>query len=176
MQPEAKVVADAKWLRSVLTNRGMPSLLLERHLVTLGRMIQKRIRPADGRGEKLLHAAQGLRADQVGHVEEAEAASLAAGFASGLGAPVSRLLLGTGELLAAAIADARGGARKSVGSLVAWLGGVPRLARDPQQLPGLDPAMRQPLLREGADRRWQNAIDQTLVDAGWCPAAEGVRG
>ena len=129
------------WLGSVLSARGMPRLLLERHLELLHGELLRLTRDGD-RCLPLLDAALLLREMRHDHVPEREFAAAAAGFAHGGDAEWARRLPRMGDILVAAVADRAAGISNAVDAVTAW-------ATDPSRFP---PA-------------WIADVQRTLADA-----------
>lgn len=123
--PVEQAAGQVGWLARILAQRGMPSLLLERHLDELSAELERSIGP--GAAGALPMAAEGLRARRRGVVgdELLEAADVWAEAELGAAVPVP----GAGALLAAAHADVVTGLVTSDAPLVDWL-------TDPDRAPG----------------------------------------
>lgn len=115
------------WTASVLSQRGMPSVLLELQLRVLGRTLRRELGGAD-RSEPLLRAADALREARRAQLGDAEIAALGREFAARVGFPSHRLAIGMGSLLGAAVADELGGIRRAADSIEEW-------ATDPSVFP-----------------------------------------
>lgn len=107
------------WTASVLSQRGIPSLLLELQLRVLGRILRRELRGGD-RGEPLLRAADALRDARREKLGDDVVAALGHEFAAQIGYPTHRLAIGMGSLLAAAVADELGGIRRAAASVEEW--------------------------------------------------------
>jgi hypothetical protein len=108
------------WLGAVLANRGMPRLLLERHLELLHAELV-RLRP--DRGERyaaLLDAAALLRERRESRIAPADARAIEAAFEEQAGAGWRERLPGMGSILVAAAADEADGLTSAVGSVLEW--------------------------------------------------------
>jgi hypothetical protein len=129
------------WTAGVLSQRGMPSLLLELQLRVLGRIMRRELRSGD-RGEPLIRAADALRDARRARLDDAVMAELGRDFAARIGYPRHRLAIGMGSLLAAAVADELGGLRRAATSIEEW-------ATDPAVFPS----------------KWIDAVRATLAAA-----------
>ncbi len=109
------------WLGSVLAARGMPRLLLQRHLETLARTLTLEVPSRAAHYGKLAAAARGIAEARHAAIPEDRAASLAAAFETSLGSLPARELAGAGALLVAAVQDERAGIVGAVESLERWL-------------------------------------------------------
>jgi len=105
------------WLAGVLSNRGMPSWLLEVHLGTLSRQLSRAVPERSHRYRDLLGAAQALGERRRAQISDEAMRALGRSFASEAGLPPTRLAIGTGALLAAAVADERAGIPNAVSSI-----------------------------------------------------------
>ena len=107
------------WLARLLAARGMPSVLLEFQLESLGRAAQRRRRPASGR---LLELAAGLRTRRLGALRAGvtrECEELCRAATGGV-----RRRRGAGFLIASAVADSAVGIGEHDEALVRWLSGA----------------------------------------------------
>jgi hypothetical protein len=109
------------WLGELLSARGMPRLLLERHLIVLREALAAAVPERAGDYAKLGVAAEHLRRVRVNHVAETSAARIAAGFDAAVGEEWASERVGVGELLVAAVADEHAGVEHAVSSLMEWL-------------------------------------------------------
>ncbi|WP_437613698.1 hypothetical protein WMF20_13080 [Sorangium sp. So ce834] len=114
------VERQIRWLAGLLSNRGMPSVLLERHLRVLHRTLCRAIPRRAASYERLLEAAELLREVRRAHLPDEVCRAISRSFAREAGLPPTRLALGTGWLLAGAVADERSGARSAVASVASW--------------------------------------------------------
>lgn len=109
------------WLARVLAARGMPRLLLERHLLALHDELVKSSPERAARYGPLTAAARKLADERRAHVSDAGLTELARRFDERVGAELAAALPHVGELIAAAVADERAGVAQAVASLTAWL-------------------------------------------------------
>lgn len=108
------------WLGEVLSARGVPRWLLERHLEFLHRELLRLTASVD-RCQPLLDAAMLLRAARREHVAERDFAALAVGFEARIGAEWARRLPGMGSIVIGAVADEAAGIGRAVESLAEWV-------------------------------------------------------
>lgn len=132
---------QVEWTAGVLSQRGMPSLLLERQLRVLGRILGREPLGGD-RGEPLIRAADALREARQRRLGDDQIQQLGREFAERAGFPGHRLVIGMGVLLAAAVADELGGMRRAAASIEEW-------ATDPTVFPS----------------NWIDAVRSTLAAA-----------
>jgi hypothetical protein len=112
-RPDAQ--AQIRWLGGVLSARGMPQLLLERHLeIVYEELIGARGRAAACR--MLQRGALDLRAMRLSVIPERAFASLARTFERRTGNAIPRF----GELLVSAAADHKNGISNAVPSIELW--------------------------------------------------------
>lgn len=116
--PDA-AVAQVKWLGGVLSSRGMPMWMLERHLELLHEELAAAV-PA-GEYTNLLRGAVALRQMREAHFAPAHFQRLADAFHARVGDPWNRRLRGMGGILVAAVADERAGIEQAVPVLTAWV-------------------------------------------------------
>jgi hypothetical protein len=105
------------WLAGVLSNRGMPSWLLELHLGTLARQLSRAVPERSHLYRDLRGAAEALGERRRAQVSDETMRALGQSFAAEAGLAPTRLAIGTGHLLAAAVADERGGIPNAVNSI-----------------------------------------------------------
>jgi hypothetical protein len=116
------------WLGAVLANRGMPRLLLERHLELLHAELV-RLRPERGeRYAALLDGAALLRERRESRIAPAEAREIETAFEEQADARWRERLPGMGSILVAAAADEADGLTSAVASVLEW-------ALDPARFP-----------------------------------------
>jgi hypothetical protein len=141
-QAEEEVWRHVSWLGRLLAARGMPRLMLERHLRVLHSELV-RARPAHPEDPGvLLRVAERMAGERRRHLEDAELRALGVDFDARVGPEWSRRLRGTGELLGASVADECAGLAQAVPSLVAWM-------CEPSRFP----------------TSWIHAVEETLVRA-----------
>jgi hypothetical protein len=153
------------WLASVLSNRGMPSYLLEVHLRVLSRSL-RRADPdrADHHG-KLAAAADELRDDRRSRFPEADFLALPDDFAGRLDLGPPRLVRGAGLLVVAAVADERGGIPRAVESLMEWLGDAEVLRESSRLREAIGPEAGAVLDSVALPGRWGAALEELLAEA-----------
>ena len=115
------------WLGEVLSARGVPRLLLERHLEFLHRELLRLTSNAD-RCQPLLNAAVLLRTLRHEQIPERDFTALAESFDRRADPAWARRLPGTGAILASAAADEADGIGRAVASVAEW-------AADPSLFP-----------------------------------------
>jgi hypothetical protein len=109
------------WLGTLLSARGVPRWLLERHLEFLHRELL-RLTFNDDRCQPLLEAALFLRALRREQVTEREFAALSAAFDERVGPEWTARLPGMGSILVSAVADEAAGIGRAVESVAGWAG------------------------------------------------------
>jgi hypothetical protein len=129
------------WTASVLSQRGMPSLLLELQLRVLFRTLLRRLGKSP-RFDSLLRSADALAAQRRAHLSDEDLDALGQEFAARAGYPDHRLAIGMGRLLGAAVADEQSGIRRAAMSIEEW-------ASDPAVFPS----------------PWIDAVKRTVQDA-----------
>lgn len=121
---------QVRWLGHVLACRGMPRLLLERHLEILHEELAAAVPEERSRYEKLQRAAETLRAQRRAVLSDQAMRELADGFDTSVGDEWSARLPRAGEILAAAAVDERLGIPEAAGSVERWM-------TDPERFPPL---------------------------------------
>lgn len=141
------------WLARVLSARGMPSWMMERHLEVLHEELVKAA-PKRWKGHPaLLAAAATLRERRLRQVGDDDLGRLVAAFDARVGPEWSARLPHMGALLAAAVADERNGMARAAASLEEW-------ATDPSRFPAA----------------WIGAVRHTLAQARALPAGRADEG
>lgn len=126
---QSVVDAQVEWLGGVLGSRGMPSLLLQRHLELLYEELIGRMPERSGSGYgKLLAAADRLAEQRRAVIADADFAAIRHPFEQAVGPDWRARLPGTGTLLVCAVVDRARGVEQAVSSLEGWL-------TDPQRFP-----------------------------------------
>jgi hypothetical protein len=115
-----------RWTADLLAQRGMPRWLLEIHCRQLARILRRAMADRPEIAETFEAGAELLAQLRHAHLREADFETTAALFADALGWGPGRLWTGFGKLLAAAVADERGGLERAVSSVTEW-------ACDPQR-------------------------------------------
>lgn len=115
--PEDACVGQVTWLARVLSARGMPSWLMERHLVDLVTEVEAAAGP--GAGGSLVAAASSLAATRRTVVGDEELAAAADELRAGSGG--DEPLAGAAALVLAAAADAATGTSRSYAPCVDWI-------------------------------------------------------
>lgn len=129
------------WLGALLSARGVPRWLLERHLEFLHRELLRLTADVD-RCQSLLEAALYLRALRREQMDDDDFAALSAAFEQRVGAEWAARLSGMGAILVSAAMDEAAGIGRAVPNIAEW-------AEDPARFPG----------------PWIAAVRRTLADA-----------
>jgi hypothetical protein len=120
-QAEEHVWAEISWLGTLLAGRGMPRLMLERHLRALHRELV-RVKPAHQERHEVLRRVADRMAEERRRVfDDQTLGTLAADFETRVGGDWSQQPRGMGELLVAAVADESNGIVQAVPSLTQWM-------------------------------------------------------
>jgi len=126
---QAVVDVQVAWLADLLSARGMPSLLLQRHLELLYEELVGRIPRRAGAGySRLLAAADRLAEQRRALIADVDLDAISRQFAEAVGPDWRARLPGTGALLVCAVADQARGLESAVTSLEGWF-------TDPQRFP-----------------------------------------
>jgi hypothetical protein len=145
---QEQVNAEVLWLGGLLSSRGMPQVMLERHLEFLH---DELVRAAPERSEvygRLLAAAEMLRRMRERQISAKRCRELADAFAARAAGEWSARLPHAGELLVSAAADERMGITQAVPAIEGWM-------TDPQRFPA----------------SWIAAVRDTLAEARGLPGA-----
>lgn len=107
------------WVAEMLSQRGLPSLLVEQQLPILARFAGHAMcNPA--RYQPLCITASRLQERRTSILEPGDHAHIADTFAKNAGFPAHRIARGTGLLIASAAADEAAGVKNAVASLAEW--------------------------------------------------------
>lgn len=126
--PQSQVNAEVLWLGSVLSSRGMPQYLLERHLEFLHQELCAAVPEKCDVYERLRAAAEMLRGLRTSQIGQEYCHRLAAEFKERVGAEWHERFPYMGALLVSAAADERLGIGRAVPVLEEWV-------TDPQRFP-----------------------------------------
>ena len=113
---------EVLWLGSVLASRGMPRLLLERHLDLLHEELIGAVPERSAFYAVLLNGASILRQQRLNHLSEHDLRQLELAFAERVGSPWAERLPRMGAILGAAVADEAAGITGAVGKVLEWAG------------------------------------------------------
>lgn len=114
---QSHVHEQVAWLSDLLAARGMPSWLMELHLLLLHEALRQRL-PGQGlRFAKLRRAATRLRQQRCARMAQADFDAIADRFDAQAGPELAN----AGRLIVAAVCDERGGRDQAVPSLMKWL-------------------------------------------------------
>jgi hypothetical protein len=118
---EEQVWAEVSWLGTLLAGRGMPRLMLERHLRALHQELV-RVKPSHQEAHDVLRRVADRMAEERRRIiEDQTLRTLAADFETRVGADGSHQPRGMGQLLVAAVADECHGITQAVPSLTQWM-------------------------------------------------------
>jgi len=117
----ASAVQEVLWLGEILSARGMPQWLLERHLYYLHEELADAVPAKQAEYVTLQHAADFLREQRQQHIHPDLFDALDDAFAQEVGDEWNRRLPHTGGLLAAAVADEQTGITRAVPSIESWM-------------------------------------------------------
>lgn len=122
-----RVNEQIKWLWNILSNRGMPGIILEVHLRFLYRQLCLSVPDAKPKHSGLLASADQIRLVSEAVISDDQCERLTVDFSRGMRRGAAWLNRGTCRLLVSAAVDERIGIPNSVSSLTKWLLSVPKL-------------------------------------------------
>src|SRR3954464_8551635 len=125
---QPQVNAEVRWLGALLSARGMPQWLLERHLAFLHEELASAIPDNHERFDRLLNAAAMLRDQRRAQLPERDFLAISAAFHRRVGPELSARLPNMGALLASAVAVEAAGVLRAVEQIESW-------ATDPSRSP-----------------------------------------
>ena len=161
---QTRVNEQILWLRSVLSNRGMPGWILEIHLRSLHKQLVRSIPEKRAAYHKLAAAAQLLGGQRREILSDEVWTKLALGFASAIGAP-NRITKGVGRMLVASVIDERLGVKNAVRSVESWLSGIDSLRRVEGLRRILSSSQCQTLDSDRFAARWHESMTATIAIA-----------
>lgn len=162
---QSRVEEQIVWLRSVLSNRGMPSWILQVHLRVLYSQLSRTIPENKQRYVSLVSSAERLRNMSTASMGQRRAKKLTAEFVAAFGSRSNSLLQGAAQLLIAAVADERSGVKNAVSRLEIWLVDVPHLREITGLRERLSPAERRLLDSDSFPEKWKKVIEATIAKA-----------
>jgi len=109
------------WLGRVLCQRGMPQLMLERHLAILSEALERAVPERKHLYSKLLAASKKLEKNRILFIPDQMQRELSTEFEEKVKSAGGTLPRRTGELLVAAVADELSGIGGAVASIEDWL-------------------------------------------------------
>lgn len=121
-----RIDAQVEWLTRVLAARGMPSYLMERHLLNLHQQLTETLPQREALYAKLRHAAERLAEQRREKLPDARFFSLAERLDSRSPAPIVRM----GRLVVSAAIDDQLGRPRALESLLEWLTDPSRFGPD----------------------------------------------
>ncbi|HET7460947.1 MAG TPA: hypothetical protein VFJ82_06855 [Longimicrobium sp.] len=119
--PQGQVNAEVMWLGSVLSSRGMPQYLLERHLEFLHEELCNAVPGKRETYDRLLRAAEMLRGLRTSQISEEFFRREAAEFERRVGPEWAERFPRMGTLLVSAAADERLGIGRAVPAIEEWV-------------------------------------------------------
>jgi hypothetical protein len=128
--PQARIDRQVAWLGQVLATRGMPRVLLRRHLERLYEALRLRMPEPQAPYHRLLAAADALAAAQRAVIGDADVDRLAAGFEGAIAAEWRDRLPGTAQIIIGALADEQSGLAGTRDSVLSWFSDAGRFPAD----------------------------------------------
>ena len=114
---QSYVDEQISWLSSLLAARGMPSWLMETHLLQLHQALRSKVPEGAARFTKLRRASTRLRKLRCARMAQADFDAVADQFNATAGPGIGN----AGGLIAAAVCDERGGSAEALPTLLKWL-------------------------------------------------------
>ena len=162
---QQRVNEQIAWLRSVLSNRGMPSWILETHLLVLYRQLTRSVSERESKYRTLFISADELRQDRHSRISPEMSRQLVSGFVAAVSQGPTFLLSGVARLLVAAVADEMLGVKYAVLRLTPWLADVSMLRELPHLRVRLSSRQLRVLGSQAFAERWRKAIEKTVTKA-----------
>jgi len=162
---QERVDEQIRWLRNVLSNRGMPSSILELHLHFLSRQLTRSIPENEPKYRCLATSADRLRLAREQQISPGRQQELAGDFVKSVGGRATALLVGVAHLLVSAVADEKQGVKNAVSSLESWLLDLPQLRKLADLRKRLTRRDRELLDSDSFEQLWTNAVEKIVADA-----------
>lgn len=118
--PQARVDRQITWLGEVLATRGMPRILLQRHLELLFEELRLRLPEPHIDYDKLLRAANKLAADRRVYITDTQMDQLCGAFEQAIGTDWRMRLPGAGMIIISAVADEEAGLAGTLSNVTSW--------------------------------------------------------
>lgn len=119
--PPTQLLAQVEWLGTLLGNRGMPRITLERQLELLHAELAAAVPAKAGTYKGLLEAAGSLKAERLRQITEELFNRLTEDFRAATENEMQGRFRGVGKLIISAVCDQEAGIANAVGSLKPWL-------------------------------------------------------
>lgn len=161
-----RVRQQIAWLKSVLSNRGMPSSILETHLHVLYRQLARATPEKAQQFESLKLSADWLRTEREAGLSPQRAKRLVDDCVAEFTTPHSAVLKAAVELLVAAVADQFSGVKNAVRSMESWLADVATLRTVDAMRNQLSPAELRLLDSDDFADKWPTAVSATIAASG----------
>jgi len=163
---QERVRQQIAWLKSVLSNRGMPSSILELHLEVLQRQLVRAVPEKAQQYATLKFSAGWLRQEREAGISGQTAARLVDDCVADFSLPQSVVLRGAAELLVAAIADQNSGVENAIESVESWLADVATLRTVDGLRERLSSAERRLLDSKSFEKEWPAKVAATIAESG----------
>ena len=118
--PQAQVNREILWLGSILAHRGIPRLVLQRHLELLHDALCQRVPGAQAHYRKLLVAADLLAAMRRASVDDSDFERLGDAFDQRIGPDLRRRLPGVAAIVIGALVDDASGMAGALANVRDW--------------------------------------------------------
>lgn len=159
------VYQQITWLRSVLSNRGMPSSILDTHLTVLNRQLTRSVPENEHKYLSLTTSATRLRLAREAKMSCERVERLATEFVRTVRHGPSFLLTGAARLILAAVADEKLGVKNAVGSLEVWFSDLSGLRQQTGFCEMLSNDDQRLLDSDSCQQLWQAAVASLIANA-----------
>lgn len=159
------VYQQITWLRSVLSNRGMPSSILDTHLTVLNRQLTRSVPENEQKYLSLTTSAKRLRLAREAKMSSERVERLAAEFVRAVRRGPRFLLTGAARLILAGVADERLGIANAVASLEAWFSDLSGLRQQTGFREMLSNSDQRWLDSDSCQRLWRAAVASLIANA-----------
>lgn len=162
---QERVDEQIRWLRNVLSNRGMPSSILEIHLNVLSRQLTRCIPENEPKYRCLATSAERLRLESEQQIAASRRQALTENFVQSVGGSATAFSNGTASLLVSAVADEKLGVKNAVSSLEGWLLDLTQLRKLADLRKRLTRRDRELFHSDSFEQLWTNAVEEIVAGA-----------
>ena len=124
---EAAITSEVTWLAHVLASRGMPSIMMERHLDFMVEELTAAVPEKAEQYSRLRIAREVLAERRRALISDEDMTALADAFTAAVHPEVNRRFPRMGELLVSAAVDEAGGIARAATSIADWAGSAESL-------------------------------------------------
>ncbi len=124
-ESQSQLYSQVTWMGTMLSARGIPQIILQRHLEILHRELSRTIPLKQEKYMKILNGASLLRGNRIAVIDEREARKLREGFAFSVASdelqPIHMRFPNLALLVISAVVDEKLGVENAVPALLSWV-------------------------------------------------------